>query len=76
MSMIMALDKFKFLNQNPLHKYDDDDDTDNKEDDDNNVNESDKCNGGKAERGNKCDEGKRKENSKGGMTTQEKNIKQ
>ena len=51
MSMIMELDKFKFLYQNPLDKYDDVNDNDNEEDDDNNDNVSDKCNDRKAERG-------------------------
>ena len=42
MSMIMALDKFEFLYQNPLEKYDDDNNDDNEDDDDNNDNDSDK----------------------------------
>ena len=49
MSMIMALDKFEFLYQNSLDKYDDDNDNDNDnedEDDDNNKdNDSDNCDG-------------------------------
>ena len=32
MSMIMALDKFEFLYQNPLNKYADDDDKDDEDD--------------------------------------------
>ncbi len=75
MSMIMALDKFEFLYQNPLDKYDDDNDNDNEDDDDNDDNDSDNCTGGNAERGKKCDEGKRKENSKEGTTIKEKEYK-
>ena len=70
MSMIMALDKFEFLYQNSLDKYDDDNDNDNDnedEDDDNNKdNDSDNCDGRNGERGKKDDVGKKKDNRKGG----------
>jgi hypothetical protein len=50
MSMIMALDKFKFLYQNPLDKDADDDDYKD-DDDDNNLNNNDNDNGGENDSG-------------------------